>query len=212
MNANGSGRKSQEPRLLLPRAALRRCQEAAIYCQPAVSIEYQQIAKRYILRGVESGGSARGVGHYVAFCGPHGEALPWLQPVQSITGNGLHAIVLAHELVGAEMFRTERTYDLLIVRHRLDASATHSRPRLLSAVVFRGKQGHLSLELWGKDRAAAGKITPEFFTRSGELNEVPTDFVGVARAVTQGVTSLNCRAAVCACPPSVEGIRGVQEE
>jgi hypothetical protein len=212
MNANGSGRKSQAPRLLLPRAALRRCQVAGIYCQPAVSIEYQRIAKRYILRGVESGGSARGVGHYVAFCGPRGEALPWLHQVQSIAGNGLHAIVLAHELVGAEMFRTEQTYDLLIVHHRLVASETHGRPKLISAVVFRGKQGHLSLELWGKDKAAAGKITPEFFTRSGERNEVPTDFVGIVQAVTKGVTSLSCRAAVYACPFSAEGICGVPEQ
>ena len=212
MNANGHTRRSQATRLQLPRAALRRCQEASIYCQPGVSIEYQRGAKRYILRAVESGGSARGVGHYVAFCGPDGQAVPWLQPVQSVAGNGLHAIVLAHELVAAEMFRIEQTYDLLIVRHRLVANVIQGRPRLHSEVLFRGKHGHLSLELWGKDKNAAGKITPEFFTRSGERNEIPPDFVGVVQAVTKGATSLNCRAAVHARPPSAEAISEVAEQ
>ena len=34
----------------------RKLQDAGMFCQPEVSIQYQTIAKRSVLRGVESGG------------------------------------------------------------------------------------------------------------------------------------------------------------
>jgi hypothetical protein len=46
---------------------------------------------------VESGGAVREVGHYVLFCDENGRAIPWLQPLQSIGANGLHAVVIAPE-------------------------------------------------------------------------------------------------------------------
>ncbi len=36
---------------------LQHLRNSGIYCQPTVSIEHQHLAKRYILRGVESGGA-----------------------------------------------------------------------------------------------------------------------------------------------------------
>ncbi len=43
--------------LRFPAIILQHLRNAGIYCQPTVSIEHQHLAKRYILRGVESGGA-----------------------------------------------------------------------------------------------------------------------------------------------------------
>ena len=42
--------------LRLPQIVLKRLRDAGIYCQPTVSVEHQNLAKRYVVRGVESGG------------------------------------------------------------------------------------------------------------------------------------------------------------
>ncbi len=54
-------------RLVLPKPLLRRLESAGVYCQTWVTVERQARAERWILRAVESGGSAKEVGRYVAF-------------------------------------------------------------------------------------------------------------------------------------------------
>ena len=51
--------------LRLPAPTLKRLRSAGIYCQPSISIEHQHLAKRYILRGVESGGAVADLGKSV---------------------------------------------------------------------------------------------------------------------------------------------------
>ena len=46
-----------------------RLREAGIFARPGISLEYQQVAKRYVVRGVESGGAIDNLGHYDTFCG-----------------------------------------------------------------------------------------------------------------------------------------------
>ena len=103
--------------LRLPPITLKCLRTAGIYCQPSVSIEHQHLAKKYVLRGVESGGAVADVGAYASFVDEQGNALPWLQRVDSIGVNGVHAIVVAPVLIRVQMLRIERTYDLLITRH-----------------------------------------------------------------------------------------------
>ena len=67
--------------LVLPGRALRRLAEVGIFAQAFVSLEYQQFTKRYVVRGVESGGAIKDLGRYVTFCGDQGEPLPWLHPL-----------------------------------------------------------------------------------------------------------------------------------
>jgi hypothetical protein len=152
-----SGTEAQPLRLTLVRAALRRQEQAGIYCKPTVSLEFQRQSRVYVVRGVESGGTTAELGHYVVFCGLAGERVSWLQPLQSVASNGPHAVVIAPALVSIEVFRARQTYDLLIARHQHVQREPGTRPRLQSQVVFRGTQGFLSLELWGRDRDAAGK-------------------------------------------------------
>ena len=84
---------------------------------------------------------------------------------------------------------------LLIVRHEAQPGGNGQPPFVFSQVVFAGRQGHLSLELWGRDQEAAGQIVPDFFSRSGERHEIPARFAAAVRAATKGVTSLGCKSA-----------------
>ena len=95
--------------LRLPPITLKCLQTAGIYCQPSVSIEHQHLAKKYVLRGVESGGAVAEVGAYASFADEQGNALLWLQRVDSIGVNGVHAIVIALVLIRVLGYRIERT-------------------------------------------------------------------------------------------------------
>lgn len=177
----------------LPGVILNHLKSAGIYCQPTVSIEHQRLGKRYVLRGVESGGAVRTLGAYASFVDDDGHALPWLQRVDSIGVNGVHAVVVAATFVRLEMVRIERTYDLLITRHSLGESANGGRPVLESAVLFYGRRGSLEMELWGKDSAFSGTVSPVFYTRSGEVMPVPTQFHRAIAQLTTGSSCISCR-------------------
>jgi hypothetical protein len=179
--------------LRLPAVTLKQLRAAGIYCQPTVSIEHQHLARKYVLRGVESGGAVAGLGAYASFVDERGNALAWLQRVDSIGVNGVHAVVVAPVLVRVEMLRIERTYDLLITRHSLVASKANQRPRLESAILFHGRRGSLEMELWGKDAAFRGTAAPVFYSRSGEALMVPSEFQGAAVRISAAVCCVGCR-------------------
>lgn len=179
--------------LRFPAIILRHLRSAGIYCQPTVSIEYQRLAKRYVLRGVESGGAVTDVGAYSSFTDDQGNPLAWLQRVDSVGVNGVHAIVVAPTLVRIEMLRVERTYDVLITRHSLQTSGENRRPRLESSVLFYGRRGTLEMELWGKDGAFRGALCPAFFSRSGEALQMPEKFRDAVARISAGVCCVGCR-------------------
>src|SRR5580698_3969746 len=103
--------------LALPASVLRALQKRGIYCTPGITLEHQHLARRYVLRGVESGGAVSDMGRACAFVSPDGEPLPWLQSLDTIAVNGRHAIFLAECLVRVEMLRTVRTCELAITLH-----------------------------------------------------------------------------------------------
>jgi len=179
--------------LRLPQTVLKRLRDAGIYCQPTVSVEHQNLANKYVVRGVESGGAVAGLGAYSSFSGERGETLAWLQRVDSIGVNGVHAIVIAPVLIRLEMLRIERTYDLLITRHSLTSSAGNPRPRLESSILFYGRRGSLEMELWGNDVAFRGTVCPVFYTRAGERVMLPNGFQEAATRITSAVCCLGCR-------------------
>jgi hypothetical protein len=179
--------------LRLPPITLKCLRTAGIYCQPSVSIEHQHLAKKYVLRGVESGGAVAQVGAYASFVDERGNTLPWLQRVDSIGVNGVHAIAVAPVLLRVQMLRIERTYDLLITRHHLAKSKDSQRPRLESSILFYGRRGGLEMELWGTDGAFRGTVCPVFYTRAGERVVLPNDLQDAATRITSAVCCLGCR-------------------
>lgn len=179
--------------LRLPALTLKHLRRAGIYCQPSISIEHQHLAKRYVLRGVESGGAVGDLGAYSSFVGEDGTALGWLQRVDSVGVNGVHAVVVAPALVRVEMLRVQRTYDLLVTGHSLAASASGQRPRLESVVLFYGRRGSLEMELWGKDASCGGSVAPVFYSRAGEVAMLPAEFQNAVALITAAVCCLGCR-------------------
>ena len=187
--------------LRLPPATVKRLQETGIFARPEVSLEYQNLARRYVVRGVESGGAVPELGRYVTFAGESGEPLTWLQPIDSLAVNGVHALIIAPVITRIEMFRTGRTYELSITRHRPSRFDNGSRPKLIAEEVFRGTNGYLGLELWGKDRVLSGSVMPQFFSRSGEEIAVPGAFVPATLALTAAVNCVGCTSSHYLRPP-----------
>jgi hypothetical protein len=157
-----------------------------------VGLEHQHLARRYVIRGVESGGAIHEMGHYVTFCGGDGEPLAYLHPIDAIAVNGVHAVVIAPVLVRVEMLRTGRTYELLITGYRIGEAENGRRPPLDSQTLFRGVHGYLEIELWGKDKESGGAVLPTFYSRGGERLEVPAKFQAVTRSSTRAVSCCGC--------------------
>jgi hypothetical protein len=189
--------------LALPASVLKALQKRGIYCTPGVSLEHQHLAKRYVLRGVESGGAVSDMGRACAFVSPVGEPLPWLQSLDSIAVNGRHAIFLAERLVRVEMLRTVRTCELAITFHTLSSMPGRNRPEVASTLLFRGRDGVLPIDLWKDEHyALRGKLTPIFYDRAGELLASPPLFEEVIRKVTIAVCCVGCKHAHVGVPPA----------
>ena len=176
--------------LRLSRQALRVLKERGIFAHSPVSLEHQHLAKRYVVRGLESGGAVRDLGRYVTFTTEDGQPIEWLHPVEAIGVNGLHAVVVAPVLVRVEMLRKGRTYDLLITQHRPGATSDGKRPPLETRLLFRGIHGRLDLDLSGKDKA--GTVLPTFYSRAGEEVRIPKRFSQAVRAITGAVHCNGC--------------------
>lgn len=192
--------------LSLPAGVLKALHKRGIYCVPGLSVEHQHFAKRYVLRGVESGGAVSDMGRACAFIAPDGTPLPWLQSLYSLAVNGRHAIFLAESLVRLEMLRSLQSYELVITSHSLLRAAARKRPEIASKLVFRGKDGVLPFELWKeKYRESRGKVAPTFYDRAGEVIQLPRQFEGAIRELTLAVCCIGCRHTHLGVPPVVGG-------
>lgn len=179
---------ANESRLVLPKPMMVKLASLGIYCQTWVTVERQDRAKRWVLRGVESGGSVKDFGRYISFFAADGSRMEWLQKADRIGANGVHAIAIGETLVGVEMARVDETYQLVISRHQLGKPKTEGkRPPIESSVIFRGVDGQLSEKLRQQG------LAPAFLTRSGEVKAVPADFLDAVKIVTAGVSCSNCR-------------------
>jgi hypothetical protein len=179
--------------LRLPSVALKGLQRTRIYCQAAISIEFQQAAQSYVIRGAESGGAIAQIGAYCGFVDGAGSPLSDLQPVNTVGVNGLHGTVVSQNLVRVQMFRAGTTYELLLTRHSLLPLAGKGRPGLQNSVLFHGRHGTLEMELWGRDRQFLGIVVPVFYNKSGEQTTFPDRFHDAILRVTAGACCVGCR-------------------
>jgi hypothetical protein len=197
--------------LRLPAITLKGLQTAGIYCQPAVSIEHQHLARRYVLRGVESGGAVAELGAYCGFVGEDGQAMSWLQRVDSIAVNGVHGVVISVVFVRLQMLRVQRTYDLLITRHFLANVEDGKRPRLESLILFYGRRGTLEMDLSSKEAEFRGQASPVFYSRSGEPARLPSQFQDAVVRITAAASCVGCRHCHLLQPGAVMGGSVVSE-
>ena len=187
--------------LTLPFRALRRLREAGVFARAGGCLEYQQLARRYVVRGVESGGAIDNLGHYVTFCGEDGTPLAWLHPLGGIGVNGVHALVVVPVLVRVEMFRRGQTYDVLIARLAPGPRTDGRRPALLATTIFHAAEGYLAVDLAKRQRERRGLEIPMFYSRAGEPLPIPAPFESVVRAVTAGVNCVPCLHSHYLCAP-----------
>lgn len=179
--------------ITLSRRLLRRLNEVGIFAQSQVSLEHQHLAKRYVVRGIESGGAVKDIGRYVTFCGPDGEPLPYLHPIDAIGVNGVHAVVVAPVLMRIELFRAGRTCQLLITKHEPGKVEHGRRPPLENGVLFRGVNGLVGVDLLRASSGFAGpSVMPEFWSRAGETLGIPPVFAAAVGAATKGVSCFGC--------------------
>jgi hypothetical protein len=178
--------------LRLSRQALRVLGERGIFAQSSVSLQHQQLANRYVVRGVESGGAAGDIGRYVTFAEEDGRTIECLHPVEAIGVNGVHSVVVAPVLVRLDMLRKGRTYELLITRHAVGQADNGRRPPLHTTVLFRGVHGRLELDLSGRDKAQAGSVLPTFYSLSGEEIPMPEQFRPAVRAIVKAANCSGC--------------------
>jgi len=178
--------------LPLARRAVRMLKGRGIFAHSLVSVEHQQLARRYVIRGLESGGCGGDVGRYVSFAAEDGQPLEYLHRVETIAVNGLHAVVISEALVRLDMLRKGRTYELLITRHVLSAVMDGRRPHVEFEILFRGIHGRVELDLTGKDTAQAGSAVPTFYSLAGEAMVIPEKFLPLVRAATKGVNCVGC--------------------
>jgi len=179
--------------LTLSKRVLRRLNEVGIFVQSQVSLEHQHLAKRYVVRGIESGGAVKDLGRYVTFCGPEGAPLRYLHPIDAIGVNGVHAVVVAPVLVRIELFRAGRTCQLLITKHQPGMAEPGRRPPLENRILFRGVNGLVDLEIprAGSDLTER-PVKPEFWSRAGELLGIPSEFAAAVVAATKGASCVGC--------------------
>src|SRR5260370_28132718 len=114
--------------LPLPKRTWRRLASVGIYARPEVSLEYQQLARRYVVRGVESGGAIASIGRYVTFAGESGDQIAYLHTMNSVGVNGAHAVVVAPALVRVDGFRSRQSHQFLLTHHRPGSYAPRRRP------------------------------------------------------------------------------------
>jgi hypothetical protein len=192
--------------LSLSGTVLKALRNRGIHCQPEVSLEHQHRAGRYVLRGVESGGAVSDMGRACVFVSPEGMALPWLQRIDSFAVNGRHAIFLAESLVRVDMLRVGRTCDVVITAHTLSQSPGRQRPEIQSAVLFRGRDGVLPVELWRPEhRTMCGEVVPVFYSRSGEVLDPPEELQAALKGATVCACCIGCRHSHAGVPP-VQGV------
>jgi hypothetical protein len=197
------GPKYAQYGIALGKPVLRALEKRGIYCHAGVSIEHQHLAKRYVLRGTESGGAVADMARYCAYFDSEGRPLPWLQPLDSLSGNGRHAVIIAPEVVRVDMLRIGRTYELAISRHSLSPLELPKRPSINSTLLFRGHQGTLAIELWKEEqRKLRGSVSPVFYTPAGESKPLPEIFEDAVRKITGALSCLGCKHTHAAVPPA----------
>ncbi len=194
LKTNSGGDRYVLHGLSLPRSVLNALEKRGIYCQPAVSLEHQHMANRYVLRGVESGGAVSDIGRACAFVACDGSPLPWLQRIDSIGVNGRHAIYLAEHFVRLEMLRVGQTCELVITLHTLFRLVQSKRPEIRSEMIFHGRDGLLPRALWKQpQRAVPRDVAPVFYSRAGEILNLPEAFERAIKNITACVCCIGCK-------------------
>lgn len=145
----------------------------------------------------------------MTFAVENGEPMAYLQPIDSLGVNGVHAVVVAPDLVRIEVFRAGRTYQLLITKHDPGQRDNGRRPPLESTILFRGVNGFLDLEPSEVDQALGEPPLPRFWLKTGEAVEIPAAFLAAVREAAKRARCVACSHAHYLVAPTTEPCRAL---
>jgi hypothetical protein len=113
---------------------------------------------------------------------------------------------LSERLVRVDILRIGRTCDVAVTAHTLSRSLGRARPEIESALLFRGRDGVLSMELWRPEhRAMRGEVVPVFYNRAGEVIDPPEALQAAMKRATTCVCCLGCRHSHAGIAPVPQG-------
>ncbi len=187
--------------LRLPQPTLQRLRDSGIFCISTLSVARRRSTNSYVIRAHESGGAVAELGAYCGAVSAEGRPLPWLQRIDTIGVNGMHAHAIADSVVRIHVVRIKHTYDVLISKHELRNAGTVGKSELANSILFYGRQGTLELELWGKDEAFRGRVSPLFYDRGGDALMVPELFQDAVKRAVVGVNCCGCEHSHVFVPP-----------
>lgn len=104
--------------LPLPRRAIRALREGDLWPR-ARQHRTPDFGPALRLARLGVGRSSGGVGRYLIFSIADGQRPECFHLVEAIAVKGLHAVIIASELVRVDMLRKDRAYELLITAHRV---------------------------------------------------------------------------------------------
>ena len=118
--------------------------------------------------------------------------MPWLQTIDSLAVNGPHAVVIAPVVTRIEMLRIARTYELCITRHRPSQWKPGTVPNFVPKNCFAARMGILLWNSGAKTRISAAVSGRSSSHVPARRSNCPAGFGDAVKAVTSGVTCLNC--------------------
>jgi hypothetical protein len=139
---------------------------------------------RYFLRGEESGGSGKQVGHYVGFAALAGYPFFTTGPLHPFEINSQHRFVVGNVLLRVEVFRYDTT-------HIHTEIAVHS---IRENVTERGLPYNVDRRILfpGRDGRIDKNLVPHFMTMAGEPQPMPDYLMPAFRAAFEGSRCLEC--------------------
>lgn len=178
----------------LPHSVIRELRKVELRVNSAVSIVFQQKAKRWLLAADEGGGSLKDIAHYVGYAGVTPDALAFSLPVHALIPNAVHRRVAGAHLVRFELLRAGESCDLAVTHHFFDSPQEGRRPVMRRTNLFVGRSGVLTPE----------SKEPLFFDRSGEQIDIPKPLLAGVQALTAAAFCLHCKHAhLIGLPPVV---------
>jgi hypothetical protein len=163
----------------LARYELKKLSENSVRAFPNVTLVTQSTG-RTLVRGDESGGAGRAVGHYVGFLPLDQEPFAVVEPIPALMPNAQHRRVWAAGFVRFEVFHyDESRIHTRITLHRCEAGST---PRQVSRVLFEGRYGDVN-----------GGGIARFVSDAGEAKGIPEFLAEGFRRTLSGSRCHGCR-------------------
>ncbi len=128
--------------MALDRAELDALQVADVRAQARVT-PISQTSGNYVLRGEESGGGTKSIGHYVGFVPLAGMPFISSRRLTSLGVNSIHRRIIASTMIRFEVFRYKENFVHAFITLHRTGTGSGGRAPVARQTLFRGKFGEI---------------------------------------------------------------------